>query len=88
MRPPAVFSQQKTTAEKIIMRIYYKTHVFMCFSKKTFVVYHDQGHDQGPDHDQGHDQGHDHDQGGSGPGMIMTLIMTLIMINNISVLDQ
>ena len=40
----------------------------MCFSMKSLVGYHDQGHDQGHDHDLGHDQGHDHNQGGSGPG--------------------
>ena len=49
---------------------------YMCvFCKKNFVVYHDQGNDQGHDHDQGHDQGHDHDQGrgvpvpGPGPAL-------------------
>ena len=37
--------------------------IFMCFSKKTSVVYHDQGHDQGHDHDLDHDHdlGHDLD---------------------------
>ena len=52
------------------MRIYYKIGVFVCFSEKNFVVYHDQGHDQGHDQDHDHDQGHDqgHNQGGSGPG--------------------
>ena len=38
------------------MRIYWKMDVFMCFSKKTYVVYHDQGHDQGHDHDLDHDK--------------------------------
>ena len=31
------------------MRIYYKIGVFVCFSKKNFVVYHDLDHDL--DHD-------------------------------------
>ena len=65
-------SSAKKASKNKIMCIYLEIHVFICFSKKTFVVYHyqghDQGHDHGHDHDQGHDQGHDHTQGRAGPG--------------------
>ena len=42
-----------------------KTQVFhkhVCFCKKYFVLYHDQGHDQGHDHDLDHDLDHDTEQ--------------------------
>ena len=48
------FSGKKASKNQRI-HIHYKICVFVCFCKKNFVVYHDQGRDQG------HDQGHDHD---------------------------
>ena len=44
--PPGVFFSAKKASKNQIMRIYYKLCVFVCFCKKNFVVYHDQGHDK------------------------------------------
>ena len=39
VRPPAVFSQQKTTSEHIIMRIYYKMlYLFVCLRKPLLFI--------------------------------------------------
>ena len=57
--PSGGFFSAKKASNKKKIRIYSKIDVFVCFSKKNLVVYHDQCHDQG--HDQGHDHDLDHD---------------------------
>ena len=67
------------------MRIYSEIQVFICFSEKNLVVYHDQGHyqghDQGHDHDRGHDHGHDQKRVQGPVPATLTLITTLIRMN-------
>ena len=45
--PSGVFFSAQKASKKKLIRIYYKFGVFVCFPKNNFVVYHDQGHDQG-----------------------------------------
>ena len=50
--PSGGFFSAKKASKIKIMRIYYKIGVFVCFSKKNFVVYHDLDHDLDHDEDE------------------------------------